>query len=85
MKPRILPRGRRRPPKYPNLRAYLAATGDTQVTIARAMDITQAQVSRILAGKVVPRPELAIRLARYADIPIESFTWEVIRQKGAVA
>jgi hypothetical protein len=47
--------------------------------------VTQAQISRILAGKVVPRPGLAIRLAAYARIPIESFTWEAARQKGAVA
>jgi transcriptional regulator with XRE-family HTH domain len=83
MKP--LRRPRRRPPKFPTLRAYMAVTGDTQANIARALGITQAQVSRILAGKVVPRPALAIRLAAYAEIPIESFTLEAARQKGAVA
>jgi transcriptional regulator with XRE-family HTH domain len=76
---------RRLRPKYPNLRTFMAVTGVTQADIARAMHITQAQVSRILAGKAVPRPELAIRLAAYAQVPIESFTWEAARQKGEVA
>lgn len=81
MKPARRPRRIRT--KYPNLRAYLNVTGDTQANIARACGITQAQVSRILAGKAVPRTALAIRLARYAQIPVESFTWEAARQKGA--
>jgi transcriptional regulator with XRE-family HTH domain len=78
---RPLRRLRRRPSKYPNLRAYLAQSGDTQEQIARALGISQAQVSRILAGKVVPRPALAIRLASYAQIPVDSFTWEAARQQ----
>jgi len=72
--------------KYPNLRVYLLETGDTQTALAHALGVSQAQISRILAGQVVPRPALAIRLARYCQIPLESFTWAAAaRQKGAVA
>jgi transcriptional regulator with XRE-family HTH domain len=84
MKRRRLP-ARNPHPKYPNLRAYMQMTGETQESIANALDISQAHISRILAGKVIPRAELAIRLAAYADIPVDSFTWAVARQKGAVA
>lgn len=82
MKPRRRPAFRRPRPKYANLRAYMVATGDTQVNIAKAVGITQAQVSRILSGRVMPRPAVAIRLATYAQIPIDSFTWTVARQQG---
>ena len=75
----------RKTPKYPNLRAYMKRTGETQETLAAALGISQAHISRILAGKAVPRTELAIRLADYADIPIDSFTWAAYRQKGAEA
>jgi len=77
-------RPRRRQAKYPDLRTYLARSGDTQEKIAEALGISQAQVSRILAGKTVPRPEIAIRLATYAQIPVDSFTWEAARQRGAL-
>jgi transcriptional regulator with XRE-family HTH domain len=76
---------RRRLPKYPDLQTYIRRTGDTQDAIAEALGISQAHISRILAGKTVPRPELAIRLADYADIPLDSFTLAAARQKGAVA
>jgi transcriptional regulator with XRE-family HTH domain len=85
MKPRRRLPARNPHPKYPNLRAYMQMTGDTQEAIAAALGISQAHISRILAGKTVPRAELAIRLAAYADIPIDSFTWAAARLKGAVA
>lgn len=77
-------RPRRRPAKYPNFRTYLTRSGDTQENVASKLGISQAQVSRILAGKVVPRPDVAIRLATYAQIPVDSFTWEAARQRGVL-
>ena len=79
------PKPRRPAARYPDFATYLAQTGDTQAAVARAMRISQAQVSRILAGQVVPRPALAIRLAAYAQIPIESFTWKAAQRRGAGA
>lgn len=61
-------------PEFPDLATYLLRTGDTQANIARVLNAKQAHISRIVAGKLVPRPELADRLARYARIPLESFT-----------
>lgn len=67
----------------------MARTGDTQANMSRVLReagirVSQAQLSRILAG-AIPRLELRIALARYANIPIESFTWEAAKRRGLVA
>jgi transcriptional regulator with XRE-family HTH domain len=67
---RTLPRRRRR---YPTLAAYLAKSGDTQVGVARAVGTSQAHISRIAAGLTMPQPELAVDLAAYCRIPLDSF------------
>ena len=58
---------------FATLADYITATGDTQVAIARAVKASQAQISRIVNGTLVPRPALAARLADYANIPLDSF------------
>lgn len=58
---------------YPDLATYIAESGDTQEGVAEAVKASQAQVSRIAAGELVPRPALAMRLATYARIPLDSF------------
>jgi transcriptional regulator with XRE-family HTH domain len=66
---------RRRPvPQYPDLATYFRLSDDTQANAANVVGTTQAHISRIAAGQMVPRPELAERLAAYARIPLESFT-----------
>lgn len=65
------PRPRRR---YPDLATYIAESGDTQEHIAAQVGASQAHVSRIASGEIVPRPLLAARLAEYARIPLDSFT-----------
>lgn len=66
---------RRRPAaEYPDLRAYIAATRDTQAHIAARVGTTQAHISRIVNGDAIPRALLAARLAAYAGIPLDSFT-----------
>ncbi len=59
--------------KYPDLGAYFAQSGVTQVTVAARTGITQAQLSRIINGLTVPRPALAARLATYCSVPLGSF------------
>jgi len=73
-----------RRPRYPDLATYFAKSGDTQANAARVLGVSQAQISRIVAG-AVPRVELRIALARYANIPLESFTWEAAKRRGLVA
>ena len=67
---------RRKPPivTYPDLATFLAETGTTQLYLARRVGTTQAHISRIAAGEVVPRTMLAARLADFAHIPLDSFT-----------
>jgi transcriptional regulator with XRE-family HTH domain len=59
--------------RYPDLASYIAATGDTQDHIAEKLGCAQAYVSRVATGRMVPRPEMALKLARYAHIPLDSF------------
>jgi transcriptional regulator with XRE-family HTH domain len=59
---------------YPDLATYLLESGDIQARLAVAVGATQAHISRIAAGELVPRPALAVRIAKYARIPLDSFT-----------
>jgi transcriptional regulator with XRE-family HTH domain len=61
------------PPLYPDLAAYCEATGDTQVNIAAQVGVSQSAISKVLNGEVVPRTRVAVRLAAYARIPLDSF------------
>lgn len=78
------PRQAARRSSYPDLATYLAETGESQVHLARALGVSQAQISRILKG-AIPRLGLRLKLAAYAHIPIESFTWEAAKRRGLVA
>jgi transcriptional regulator with XRE-family HTH domain len=64
----------RRKRRFPDLATYINVTGDTQEQIAARCGTTQANVSRIVNGELVPRPLLAARIAQHANIPLESFT-----------
>jgi transcriptional regulator with XRE-family HTH domain len=81
---RKTPNRRGRRPRYPDLATYFAKSGDSQANAARELGVSQAQISRIVAG-AIPRIELRIRLATYANIPLESFTWEAAKRRGLVA
>jgi len=59
--------------RFPTLAAYIAGTGVAQATIAREVGTSQANISRIARGDLVPRPRLAARLAAFAKIPLEWF------------
>jgi len=69
--------------QYPNLAAYFRDSGDTQVHMAREIGITQPHLSRITTGETIPRPELAIRIARYAKVPLDSFTRSYVIRRAA--
>jgi transcriptional regulator with XRE-family HTH domain len=73
----------RRGHQYSDLAAYIEATGDTQVQIAAAVGSTQGHISRIVTGAAVPRSPLAARLARYAHIPLDSFTRVYLAKRGS--
>jgi transcriptional regulator with XRE-family HTH domain len=64
-------RGRRQ--KYPDLATYLEQSGDTQAQVAAMTGTTQAYISRILRGHAIPRPQLALKIAEYANVPLDSF------------
>jgi len=53
---------------------YLAVTGATQWDVARAVGSTQANISRIAAGSVMPNLALALRLSTLFHISLDSFT-----------
>lgn len=57
---------------YPNLMAYLEATGETQVELAQKLDRSQAFVSKLLNGLTQPSLNEALRIARICRIPVES-------------
>lgn len=59
--------------RYPDLASYCEATGDTQVNIAARVGVSQSTISKVINGDVVPRSRLALRLATYARIPLDSF------------
>jgi transcriptional regulator with XRE-family HTH domain len=58
---------------YPDLATYCEKTGDTQVNIAAQVGVSQSTISKVINGDVVPRSRLALRLATYARIPLDSF------------
>jgi transcriptional regulator with XRE-family HTH domain len=71
-----------RRPTYENIADYFARSGDTQVNLARRFKTSQAHISRITSGVAVPRPDLAIRLAQYCDIPVGSFALAYCARRG---
>lgn len=75
------PKRLRRVHAYPDLATYLAETGETQRHLADVIGVSQAHMSRFVAGIQVPRPFIAERLANYANIPLESFTQAYLRRR----
>lgn len=67
------------PPRVTTFAAAIREAGLTQTDAAEEFGISQAHVSRIVRGEVIPGPELAFRLAQWAGIPVDSFTFENLR------
>ena len=48
-----------------------------QEDVARAIEVTTATINQIENGKYIPNLMIAMRLARYFNIPVEQlFIWE---------
>jgi transcriptional regulator with XRE-family HTH domain len=75
-------RRRARGIRYPDLATYLAESGDTQARMAAHLGISQASISRIKDGKVLPSADIAERLAAYAGIPLDSFYRVQLLKRG---
>lgn len=57
---------------YPNLRMFLAKSGTTSKILAQRLGVNPSHVSHILNGRRVPSLTLAAKIAKEANIPIES-------------
>jgi transcriptional regulator with XRE-family HTH domain len=57
---------------YPNLRMFLEKSGTSQRVLAQRVGVEPSHLSHILAGRRSPSLSLAARIAREANIPIES-------------
>jgi len=67
-------RTRRPVAQYPDLATYIEETGESQATIAARVGTSQAHLSRLRHGHAIPRSLLAVRIAMYCRIPLDSFT-----------
>lgn len=57
---------------YPNILAYLDATGQTQAQLAAKLQRSQPFISNIVNGLQQPSLHEALRIARICGIPVES-------------
>lgn len=57
---------------YPTLQAFLEETGTPQSALAKKAKITQAHLSYILSGERTPSLPLALKIAKIANIPVET-------------
>lgn len=57
---------------YPNLRMFLAQSGTSQKELARRLDIDPSYISHFVTGRRSPGFKLAAKIAKEANIPIES-------------
>jgi len=62
----------RRRKAFPTLQAYMDETGISQGSLSKRADISQAHLSMILSGERTPSLPLALKLARIANIPVET-------------
>jgi transcriptional regulator with XRE-family HTH domain len=68
---------------YPTLREYLDAEGIEQQILAKRAKITQGHLSLILRGERTPSLPLALRLAKIANVPVESLVGKLHTDDGA--
>jgi len=51
--------------------------------MAEQIGVSQAHISRIKDGKIMPSPRIAERIAAYASIPLDSFYRVYLLKRGA--
>ena len=56
-------------------RAWVEATGWSQKELAEALGVSQAHVSRILAGRRVPSDRLKVRIAEKSGGAVPASDW----------
>jgi transcriptional regulator with XRE-family HTH domain len=57
---------------YPNITAYMKATGQSQVELAARLGRSQAFVSKLVNGLTQPSLTEALRIASICRIPVET-------------
>ncbi len=57
---------------YPNLRRFLRETETTQKTLASRVGVDQSTIAHILSGRRKPSWTLAKKLAKVANVPLDS-------------
>jgi transcriptional regulator with XRE-family HTH domain len=65
---------------YPNVTIFLAETGITQAKMAHDLGLSQGYISRLRRGLQQPPLDLALRISRYARVPIESLVRGPLRE-----
>ena len=50
--------------------------GASREQVAGAAGVSLATIMRLEAGTVIPRFDVAQRIARFFDVPVESIEWE---------
>ena len=57
---------------YPTLATYMETEGINQRDFAKRAGITQGHLSLVISGDRTPSLPLALKLARIANVPVES-------------
>lgn len=73
----------RRRKAFPTLKAFLDETGMPQQVLAKRAGIAQSHISMIVSGERTPRLPLALKLARIANVPVESLIGKLHEDSGA--
>lgn len=67
---------------YPSLQAYLEETDTPQYELAKRLKIGQAHLSLILSRRRTPSLPLALKIAKVANIPVETLLGDVHESDG---
>jgi len=76
-------RGQGWPIEFPDLATYFERSGDSQLNASRVLRVSQGYLSKVAAGRLNPAPEMALRIAAYARIPLDSFIRVSLLRRGA--
>ncbi len=61
---------------YTDLAQYFDLSGDTQTDFARRLGVNQGYISKVANKLMEPSLEMAVLIAREANIPVESLLME---------
>ena len=66
------------------LRARVRAAGITQTELAAALNVSQAQISRVLSGQLVGRSKLLDELSVYVRVISKTVSADMVRNRQAL-